>query len=374
MDAEREYLEAMRRRIARNRVPYTGTIELTHRCNLRCMHCYCGDQDAVREFRDDELSTDQWLGFLDRMAGAGCLDLLISGGEPMLRADFPEIFSRAKELGMIVTVFCNGTMVGERIIELFSDLPPFLVEISLYGATAATHDRITQSPGSYGRMRSGVDRLLAAGIRVGLKTVLMTLNAEEYAQMEKLADELGAGWRSDAALFPCLPSEDSGGHANACGSCSGAGSILDFRVDAGRAAEIECGRAERVEALRRALERGGHPRTRALYTCGAGLTGFHMDPYGNLQPCLMATGYRENAVELGFDEAWRRLAHIRKVEAPQDYECNHCDLQPVCSGCPALFDLENGDPAARSEYICSLARHRFDKIREQEPIAGVVSK
>ncbi|OQA29041.1 MAG: Antilisterial bacteriocin subtilosin biosynthesis protein AlbA [Verrucomicrobia bacterium ADurb.Bin345] len=369
LEADADFLQRFRREIAGRRVPFTGSIELTRRCNLRCVHCYCGDQDSIREAQGEELSRDRWMSLLDELAEAGCLDLLFSGGEPMLRRDFPALFAHAKKLGMIVTVFCNGTLVDDRVLDVFRDLPPLLVEVSLYGAAVETHERVTQSPGSYRRMREGVDRLLAAGLRVGLKTVLMTINRAEYAAMERLADSLGVSWRSDSALFPCLPNQDSGARPNVCGSCSGASSVLDYRVPEDEAAALECSRASRTDALRKAWESTSRPVTDALYTCGSGLTGFHLDPYGGLQPCLMATGYRESAVELGFAEAWRRIARIREVRAPEGYACNRCDLQPLCSGCPALFDLENGNPAVRSEYICSLAQQRFARVSNGQQTA-----
>lgn len=364
IDAEGDYLVRMRERIAAERVPYTGMLELTRRCNLGCVHCYCGEQESVRRSRERELSAEQWERLLDEAAEAGCLDLLLTGGEPMLRPDFTRIYAHAKRLGMIVTVFCNGTLISDAVLMAFSDLPPFFVEISLYGATPETHDRITQSPGSHQRALGGVRALLQLGVRVGLKTVLMNLNAHEYGAMERLAEDLGVKWRSDSAVFPCLPNADSGGRPNACGArCGSPESVLDLRVSPRQAAELECGRSSRAAALRKALKETPRPRVKSLYTCGAGLTGFHLDPYGFLQPCLMAAGYRENALELGFREAWARIARIRSVVAPADYECVTCDLLPICSGCPAVFDLENGDPARRSEYICSLARARFDKIR-----------
>ncbi len=372
---DQEYLRQFRKKLARDRVPYTGSMEPTHRCNLKCVHCYLGDQAAIARERRHELTTDQWRAVLDEMAAAGCVELLITGGEPMLRRDFAEIYAHAKERGMVVTVFCNGTLVTRQIADLFVDRPPALVEISLYGATAETHDWITQTGGSFDRCRRGIELLLERKVRVGLKTVLMNLNRHEVRGMERMAKKHRVKFRLDSAVFPCLPNQDSGAIPNRCsmppprerGEVASDRRVpaVDLRVDPAQAAKIEFSDARRARAfLETLVKMRKRPLSDCLYTCGAGLTGFHVDPYGYLQPCLLTTGYRHDLLELGFGLAWQRLGRIRRIKAPAEYECNRCEKQPICSGCPALFDLENGAAAVKSSYICSVAQRRFEYLQQ----------
>ena len=372
--SDEEYLQRLRTKIAEKRVPYTGSIELTHRCNLKCMHCYLGDQYSISKDSDRELGTKPWIEIIDQIVDAQCLDLLITGGEPMLRKDFPEIYAHAKRKGMIVTVFSNATLVTPEILDVFNDLPPFFVEVSIYGATAATHDRITQVKGSYAKCMKGVEVLLKLGVRVGLKTVLMSLNKHEYADMENFARKLKVPWRLDSAVFPCLPNSDSGGQPNRCslftmagGRKAAAKSPLSLRVDPQDAVALEFSDEARVKAMRDTFAKmSGRKVSEKLYTCGAGLTGFHIDPYGYLQPCMMTTGYRQKLVGNSFEKAWREIGRVRDVPAPAGYACGACDKLSICSGCPALFDLENGAPGVRSEYICALTQVRFDSIQTEQ--------
>lgn len=374
---DQAYLQRFRERLADERVPYTGGLELTRRCNLRCVHCYVGDQQAVAGSRRGELTTEQWKGVIDHVTDAGCMELLFTGGEPLVRPDFTDIYAHAKRRGTVVTVFTNATLVAAPIVDVLADLPPHLVEVSIYGATAETHDRITQVPGSFTRALRGIELLLGRGIRVGLKTVLMRANQGEYRAMEDLAARYGATWRLDAALFPCLPSSDSRGLPNRC--AAGAQALgrtgrapLDLRVPPREAAELELSRADRRQVLGRTYARmKARPPTDRLYTCGAGLTGFHIDPYGYLQPCVLTTGYRRSLADGGFAEAWQEIGGIRDVKAPPGYECNACDKQSICSGCPAFFDLENGAPSVKSEYICALAQFRYSLLQEEQEPAGV---
>ena len=365
--AEPEMLEALRKKIADQRVPFTGTLELTHRCQLRCVHCYGGDQSRIRRAAQDELNTDQWTTLLHQAAEAGCVDLLLTGGEPLLRPDFSVIYEQAKRRGFVVTIFTNGIHLTDELRALFFDWPPFLVEITIYGCMATTHDRVTQVPGSFRKTIKNIERLLASGVRVGLKTVLMWPNVDEAEAMERLAASLGVPWRLDAAVFSCLARSDSGGKPNRCASVGVAADPASLRISPQRAAAIECSHDARRQALRKAWDTWPRPRppNSSLYTCGAGLTGFHIDPYGWMQPCLMVTRCRANAAQLGFQKAWEKVGAIRKIAAPQDFPCARCDLMPLCSGCPALFDLENGDAATPSGYICLLAKARHQHILGQ---------
>ena len=374
-----EFMDELRRRIARERIPCTGSLEPTHRCNLKCVHCYLGDRRTHKASDGRELDTSEWLRMIDQMAEAQCLELLITGGEPLLRSDFAEIYTRARERGILTAVFTNATLVDDRMAALLADLPPTLVEASIYGASPETHDRVTGVHGSFERAMAGIRRLLERKVKTGLKTILMTLNVGEYAAMEKLAESMGCSWRLDSAVFPCLPGSDHRAPVPCCGVVAGDPSSraserapLDLRVDPSTAVDIECSTERRVTALRDAYQRfQKRGVSKHLYTCGAGLTGFHIDPYGFLQPCVLTPGYRCSALEHGFAAAWRAVGRVREVVAPADYECNRCDKQPICSGCPALFDLENGSAHIKSKYLCEVAGLRYTVMSTRGVMSGV---
>jgi MoaA/NifB/PqqE/SkfB family radical SAM enzyme len=116
-------LDALGRSAVRHRVPLNGSIAMTHRCHLRCVHCYLGEERFAPP-AGGELATPFWLRVLDEAAEAGCLKLLITGGEPLLRADFAAVYEHAIRLGLLVSVFTNGTLVDERVVALFAEWPP----------------------------------------------------------------------------------------------------------------------------------------------------------------------------------------------------------------------------------------------------------
>ncbi len=351
-----EFIREFGRLVERERVPLMGMLEITSRCNLRCVHCYLGPQEEQHRKRAAEMSTQEVNGVLDQMAEAGTIYLTLTGGDPMMRPDFPQIYRHARERGLIVSVFCDGILVTDRIVELFLELPPSQVEISIYGATPETYEAITRVPGSWPKFRAGIERLRAAGIRTGLKSVLMTLNRHEMGDMERLATEWGMPFRYDSAIFPCLPDRSA--------------EPLDLRVPPAEAVAIELSSPKRLKGLADYLEKHDNlPGTPELYQCGAGLTAFYMDPFGQVSPCLMTTKYRYGVRdhEGGFGARWRDdVSKIRSLRSENpDHGCTSCGVRAVCTGCSAFFALETGREDVKSEYVCETTQHRVKALRQE---------
>lgn len=344
------WMGALRGRAAQTRIPLSATLELTARCNLRCRHCYLGPQEETRARRNEERGTAEVLRSLDEWAGAGCLNLLITGGDPMVRTDFAEIYRHACELGLVVTVFCDGILATGRIVELFRELPPRKVEISLYGATAETYENVTRVPGSHARAWAGIRRLKEGGVRVALKTMLLTLIRHELEAMAAQAREIGCDFRFDAAVFPCL-----GG---------GAEHPENLRVSPEEAVRLDMELPGQRERWTRSVRSGSQAaKTDRLYPCGAGATSFFADPYGGLYPCLMARTYRCEGRGRAFGEVWKDdLALIRSRKRTRDDSSFAGPMRGACSHCPAMNQLETGDEETESDHMRTMARLRYEAV------------
>jgi radical SAM protein with 4Fe4S-binding SPASM domain len=257
---------------------------------------------------------------------------------------------------MRVEVFCDGVLVTDRIVALFKDLPPAQVEISIYGATADTYERITRVPGSFPKFKAGVHRLVEAGIRTNFKTVLMTLNRHELAAMEQMAQDWGGTFRFDSAIFPCLPDQSA--------------KPLDLRVPPAEAVALELANPERLAAYADYFERAGNlPPQEELYQCGAGVTSFYVNPFGRMSPCLMTTRYSYDlrGQEGGFEPRWRNdVDELRRRRADNpEHGCSSCAVRAACSGCSALFALETGREDVKSEYVCETTQIRVRALRAE---------
>ena len=354
-----DHLKRVFARVGRERVPMSGTFDLTFRCNYRCVHCYAGHLTAQSPAQAAEMNTEQIIELLTAAADAGCLLLLLSGGEPLLREDFVEIYAAAKKLGLIVTVFTNASLVEEPHLDVFAEFPPHMVEVSVYGVTQATYERVTGVPGSFRRARAGIDRLLDRGVRVGIKTMILRDNVGEISALEAWARDLQVPFRVDPLVTPRL---------------NGDLSPLEQRVDPSLAAELEMGREEVRAGIAKFLsahERGGSEDVITddrLYRCGAGTGSFHIDPRGLMHPCLMSTAIAYNAISSGFADAWKAVkAEVDQATWDATSACAKCSSILLCGYCPALFHLEDASPSRPPEYLCRLGESRLRVVGKQRP-------
>ena len=350
----REFISDFNRRSAERRIPVSGGIDLTHRCNLRCVHCYLGGDAGSPKSEGTEMNTGHILSLIDELTEAGCLFLLMTGGEPLLRKDFPEIYRRAKTNGMIVTVFTNGTLITDTVAGLFDELPPRTVEISLYGASKATYESITGIPGSYDQCLKGIKILSERKIPLAIKTILMTANRHEFFEIQDLARALGVKFRFDAALFPCT---------------DGSRYPLSLRVPPEEAVEKDFSDKDRYRHWKNYFEmvKDQQPDDR-LFQCGAGTTGFHIDASGGLKPCLMTAHMQLDLSDRTFLEGWAEItSRVGRKKIGAANRCGKCAKIQLCGYCPAFFEMETGSENVCSEYLCSIGNHRFRAISNTHP-------
>ena len=173
-----------------DRFPYSCQWEVTCRCNLHCVMCYtdCFNRpDAIRQ----ELGTAEIFRIMDELAEAGTLELCLTGGEPLARPDFFQLYEHAIRCGFLVTVFSNGTLITEAHADRFAAIRPHRIEISLHGMTRETFERITLGQGSYDRCLQAIRFLLDRQIPLVLKSTAMTLNRQEILDVKRYVESLG---------------------------------------------------------------------------------------------------------------------------------------------------------------------------------------
>ncbi len=352
-----ENLKRFTSNAAGQRIPLNGSVALTHRCNLHCEHCFTSCQKQGTG--EHELTGLEWCRILDECAGEGCLSLLITGGEPLIRDDFADIYRHAKEIGMRVCVFTNATLVTGRLMGLFADLPPQAVEVSIYGGTEATHDKITGVPGSFERAIRGVEMLIEGDVRVRLKTMLMSSNKEELESMGGLAASYGLDFKFDSLVFPRL---------------NGDSLPLEYRLSADEVVAADLNSVGMRTNWRDFFERQrGTSETDRVYVCGAGVLNFHVSPTGSLQPCQLARSVAHSLRGRRFGDVWRQV--VQDIEDKKtDTGCRSCEKKSLCGYCPAFFELETGSETTRSEFLCEVGHKRYDQLFGTVHVEGVANE
>jgi radical SAM protein with 4Fe4S-binding SPASM domain len=337
-----EFSQRVHDRAAKKRLPIVGGIDITSRCNLRCVHCYVEGTSLKDEH---ELTYEEISHIFDQIADEGCLWLLITGGEPLVRPDFPDIYRYAKRKGFIISLFTNGTLLTPQIADLLKEEPPFNIEISLYGITATTYERITSVPGSFQRCMHGINLLLERKLPLQLKTVAITLNHHEIHEIRRYAERLGVKFRFDPLINARL---------------DGATGPTKLRLSPQEIVALDLADEKRASQLRDFCEKFWRPvRHDHLYTCGAGINSFHITSTGNIAECVISrrTDYNllKGTFHEGFYEAIPKVLSRRRTRYS---ECSSCSLISLCGSCSAQAELEHGDPEGKVGWLCEVAHLR----------------
>ena len=341
---------SLHERVVAQRVPISGSIEVTRRCNLSCVHCYnnlpLGEQNARRA----ELPFEEHCRLLDEMAAQGCLWLLYTGGEVFVRKDFLDIYSYAKRAGFLITLFTNATLITPRVAEFLAAWTPFSVEVSLYGSTAATHDRVTTVTGSFEKTVRGVRSLMEVGLTPIMKTMVLKSNAHELWHMKRLVEEdLGLEFRFDAMINPRVDSSLA---------------PLDLRLSPQEVVELDLKEPNRKKEWVRFCEHFKGPGHRAaegeeLYACGGSHNAFAIDAYGMLSTCVLWHGEGYDLRKGNFKEGWEEfLLNVSRKKASRKTKCLTCELRSMCGMCPANGVLECGDAEEPVDFLCQVAHLR----------------
>lgn len=286
----------------RENLLFSVLVELTYRCNLDCFFCY-NDLGA----RGEPLRREEYLQFFADLAEMGVLNLTLSGGEPLAHPDVLLLGARARELGFVVRVKSNGhALRGELARRVRDEVDPFLVEVSLHGACAQTHDRQTRVPGSFDRLLANLREASALGLRLKLNSTLTAWNEGEIGGMFALADSLGLPLQVDPEVTP----RDDGDRTplQVAPGREGVGRLFALQFERGRAAEAGTAAME--------VARGGDDGTVPVPLhkhCGAGSAGIAVDPYGNVYPCVQWRRPVGNLHRQRIGEIWRESAGLREV-------------------------------------------------------------
>lgn len=336
--------------VAGRRLPVEGVLEPTFRCNLRCVHCYVNQPAGAADEQAREVPTARLLSVIDEIADAGCLNLLMTGGEVLLRSDFEALYLHALARGLLVTVFTNGTLVTDRVADLFDRHRPLLVEVSLYGMTRETYERVTAVPGSFDRCLAGIRRLVDRGVPLKLKTMALAWNAHEVGAMQAFADELGVAFRYDGLLNARV---DCGASRHGDVQMPPRELLALELEDPVQRAKLESS-AEDVRALS-----GRDLAFEQVYTCGAGQVSFTIDPYGRMQMCQLSRKAAFDLAHESFATIWgERFGALRARSWQTASACRTCNLQPLCGSCPGAAELESGDIEAQVPHFCEIAHLR----------------
>jgi radical SAM protein with 4Fe4S-binding SPASM domain len=352
-------------KVKEKRVPLSFDLEVTARCNNDCRHCYINLPAGDRAARAKELSLAEISRIAGEAASLGGMWCLITGGEPLLRNDFCDLYLALKRKGLLLSVFTNATLINEEHLRLFKRYPPRDIEVSVYGVTQETYERVTQSPGSFAAFRRGLERLFECGVKVRLKAVALRSNFEEFPAIARFCRPRTKDYfRFDPLL-----------HLRFDGDTARNEEIRSERLSPAEIAALERADEERFESLERSCDKlimpeAAHTGCDHLFHCGAGKGNFYIGYDGTFRLCssLCHPGCTYDLRKGSLAHAWRDLVpKVRGMRSSRKQfleTCRVCPIVNLCLWCPAHAHLETGELDGAVPYFCEVAHARAAAIEE----------
>jgi radical SAM protein with 4Fe4S-binding SPASM domain len=313
-------------------IPISVHLDVTYRCNERCIHCYLDHDDK------GEMTIVEIKQVLEQLADAGTFLLSLSGGEVFMRRDFFEILEYARQLLFSVKVKTNGVMIREAEARRLAELGVQNVQISVYSHRAEIHDAITKLPGSLKRSLQAIRLLKNNDVRVTMANVLMTANLFDGAGVLELAKDLGVSYTLDPMVTPKMD-----GNTSTLGLRAPFWALQKAVHDQELASKVL-----QPSAPAQAADAGED------LPCSAGHNSCYISPYGDVFPCVQFPLPSGNVRHQKFLDIWRdsrELQQVRSIRHKHLSTCSSCAHISTCSRCPGLAYME-GDMRGPSSADC----------------------
>jgi mycofactocin radical SAM maturase len=322
--------------------PVNITWEITHKCNLDCIHCLSGGSSTQSP---GELSLTECKSIVDQLAALGVFEINFGGGEPLLQGYFLPLLRYIHEKGIVTCISTNGTVLTDEAVACFMDNPLVNVQVSLDGSTAAVNDRI-RGRGTFSKILGGIECLAGKNIPLSINTVVTSLNFHQLGELREMAAAYGARLR----VSRFRPS----GRARQCWD--------SLRLNPAQLQELSEWLSDDPDILTGdsffSISQDGR-RQLGLDMCGAAKLTACIDPDGFVYPCAFLQE-REfcggNLREVLFEDIWNESASFLYFRQLEPESCRACPRFSQCrGGCPAVAyfvsrDLNRADPECLANW------------------------
>jgi len=317
---------------------YSATLELTRQCNARCKHCII---DAHSK-KENELSTDRIIELIEELHDEGCKDIVFTGGEALLRKEWPLFMQKAHSMDMRCVLMTNGLLLNDDVIKILR-LFDVSVGLSLDGATAQTHDGLRGIPGLFDHIVETIPTLIEAEVYTAIPTTVMQSNFRELDALKDLLISLGANaWQLQVVKPSCRLNDNE---------------ILSEQLYYELAQKIVQYRKENTSEME-IMESDCIGYNSVLSPdlfikewrgCECGIYSVSIESDGNVKGCPNMNNSEGNVSNTPFSEIWQShssFAYNRKpnINSLTGY-CLECEHKYVCrGGCPTNAKTPNLNP------------------------------
>ena len=308
---------------------FSVSIELTYRCVEKCIHCYI--DDAPKFCAADELTLDEYKNILNQLKELGCVNILFTGGEILLRPDLCDIVEYAVNLGFIVNLYTTGVGLTDKVFERLCAAKVNGISVSLYSGIAEEHDKITGVKGSFEKTLKATLMFKSAGINTFIKCVAMKQNLNSLKSLYELGKRL--------KLFVTVSPRIISGHEGKNSADYSLGSVEIYQKfyklnSQYVTADTTAPKFSREKMLEKA-------------SCGAGINAVSIDPFGGVHACNTFPesfgSLRKESLKTIWDRAKNlKLKNCRMIDVTP--QCKDCEYLEYCTVCVAdLINKNHGD-------------------------------
>jgi len=332
-------------------------IELTERCNNACIHCLINQPPNAPHLISREMDTAWVKEILTQAADLGCLTVRFTGGEPLLRPDFPELYVFARRLGLYVILFTNARLITPKMAALLTRYPPGRpVEVSVYGMHAESYDAVAASPGAFDEFWQGINCLRQSNISLIVKQSLLPPNRREQLEFEAFAAGLPGMIHCPGYTMNFeLRSRRDNPAKNRL--------IQSLRLTPEETVQQLSHNPGYVKNMQAFAAKFMRPPGDKLFTCGAGL-GLAVDAYGNALMCMglhhpdlsyPLNAQNHGALRTAVSEQFPIWREMQATNPDYLRRCACCFLKGLCEQCPSKSWQEHGTLDTPVEYYCQVA-------------------
>ena len=344
------------------RIPLSGVMELLPLCNMDCKMCYIKLTNEQMNKCGRLRTADEWLDIAKQMKESGTLFILLTGGEILLYKEFEKLYKGLIELGMIVMLNTNGTLINEKIADMLASSKPRRVNITLYGGSNETYSKLCKNPKGYDQTIRGIKLLKSRNIDVKISVSLVKENMHDLPKLLEVANSLDTPINVDTYMHPKTKGIKGEFKFESRIEPKKVAEINNF-IKQNTQTEEEFMRSKLNYLNTYELTKQTTPPDVLKLSCRAGKSSFYIDWQGNMSSCIFLDNHKIDVFENGFSKSWDYVVEESdKILFPS--KCTSCDKRDVCQVCPAAALSENKTMDKSPSYLCELTSE-FINILEQ---------
>ena len=343
-------------------LPVSGNFELTARCNFDCKMCYVHLQNS-KELLERELTAEQWLSLASDARDMGMIFLLLTGGEPFLRKDFPEIYTELIKMGMMISINTNASLYDEQIRSLFRKYPPTRLNVTLYGGTEETYESLC-GRASFNKVVSNLKKMKEDHLQVKLNVSLTPYNISDMEKIHEISKELGLQTKATSYMYPPVRVTGEIGTNTARFDAKKAGKVMAEWSRLRDTKEMFLKGAEKVRKCQCAdMSESCIDVEQEGIMCRAGRSSFWLTWDGRMLPCGTMDAKPAYPLLDGFSNAWQKTReYASEIRLPK--KCAACSYRQNCGVCAANCKAETGHFDKVPEYLCQMTESQCTRMIE----------